>query len=102
MRITPTTRISLGLVSLTISLLLLGKILGLAPDRTSAVVDSRKTLSEALAIQFSAAAQHGDLTLIRETLESMVERESWSILPLQRVLSEKVPEKINCAIIGIE
>ena len=76
MRITPTTRISLGLVSLTISLLLLGKIIGLAPDRTSAVVDSRKTLSEALAIQFSAAAQHGDLRLIRETLESMVEREN--------------------------
>ena len=76
MRIKPTTRISLGLVSLTISLLILGKIIGLAPDRTSAVVDSRKTLSEALAIQFSAAAQHNDLALIRTTLESMVEREN--------------------------
>ena len=76
MRITPTTRISLGLVSLTISLLLLGKMIGLAPDRTSAVVDSRKTLSEALAIQFSAAVQHNDLALIRTTLESMVEREN--------------------------
>ncbi|NNK56881.1 MAG: EAL domain-containing protein [Desulfofustis sp.] len=76
MSITPTTRISLGLVSLTISLLILGKIIGLAPDRTSAVVDSRKTLSEALAIQFSAAVQHDDLALIRKTLESMVEREN--------------------------
>ncbi len=75
-RIKPTTRISLGLVCLTISLLLMAKILGLAPDRTNAVVESRKTLSEALAIQFSAAAQHGDLTVIRETLESMVERQN--------------------------
>ena len=75
-RITPATRISLGLVAMTISLLLMGKIIGIAPDRTSAVVESRKTLSESLAIQFSAAAQHGDLTLIRETLASMVEREN--------------------------
>ncbi|MBT8359897.1 MAG: PAS domain S-box protein, partial [Deltaproteobacteria bacterium] len=76
MRITPATRISFGLVALTISLLLLGKMLGIAPDRTSTIVESRKTLSEALAIQFSAAAQRGDFPLIRETLESMVERDS--------------------------
>lgn len=76
MRITPATRISFGLVALTISLLLLGKIIGIAPDRTSVIVESRKTLSEALAIQFSAAAQRGDFPLIRETLASMVERDS--------------------------
>lgn len=76
MRITPTTRISLGLVSLTISLLLLGKIIGFAPDRTSAVIESRKTLSEALAIQFSAAANRGDVALIKATLKSIVERDN--------------------------
>ena len=76
MRLTPATRISLGLVSLTISLLLLGKVIGFAPDRTGAVLDSRKNISEALAIQFSAAAQRGDIPLIRETLQSMVERDN--------------------------
>ena len=76
MRITPTTRISLGLVSLTVSLLLLGKLIGFAPDRTSAVIESRKTLSEALAIQFSAAVNRGDVDLIKATLKSIVEREN--------------------------
>ncbi len=75
-RITPSVRISLGLVCLTISLLLLGKVIGLAPDRTSAVIESRKNLSEALAIQFSAAAQRGDIPLIKETLVSLVERDN--------------------------
>ena len=74
MRLSPAVRISLGLISLTISLLLLGKLIGFAPDRTRAILDSRKNLSEALAIQFSAAAQRGDLPLIRETLKSMVVR----------------------------
>ncbi len=75
-RITPAVRISLGLVSLTVSLLLLGQLLGFAPDRTKAVLESRKNLSEALAVQFSAAVQRGDLALIKETLLSMVERDN--------------------------
>lgn len=76
MRITPPIRISLGLVSLTISLLLLGKLIGFAPDRTQAILESRKNLSEALAIQFSAAAHKGALPVIKETLRSIVEREN--------------------------
>ncbi len=75
-RITPAVRISLGLVSLTVSLLLLGQLLGFAPDRTKAVLESRKNLSEALAVQFSSAVQRGDLALIKETLLSMVERDN--------------------------
>ncbi len=76
MRLTPAIRISLGLVSLTISLLLLGKVIGFAPDRNVAVLESRKNLSETLAVQFSAAAQRGDIPLIRETLLSIVERDN--------------------------
>ena len=76
MRITPVIRISLGLVSLTVSLLLLGKLIGFAPDRTKSVIESRKILAEALAIQFSSAAHRGDFPLIRETLQSMVDREN--------------------------
>lgn len=75
MRFSPALRISLGLVSLTISLLLLGKVIGFAPDRVTAVVESRKNLSEILAVQFSAAAQRGDLALIKQTMRSLVERD---------------------------
>lgn len=76
MRLTPAVRISLGLVSLTVSLLLLGQLLGLAPDQTKSVFESRKVLSEALAIQLSVAAQRDDFFLIKETLQSMVARDN--------------------------
>lgn len=76
MRITPATRISLGLVSLTVSLLLMGKLIGFAPDRTRTVLESRKNLSEALAVQFTSAAQKEDFPLIRDTLQSIVKRNS--------------------------
>ncbi len=76
MRLTPAVRISFGLVSLTVSLLLLGQLLGLAPDRNKGVLESRKNLSEFVAVQFSAAAGRGDYPLIRETLRSMVERDN--------------------------
>ncbi|HHD64471.1 MAG TPA: diguanylate cyclase [Desulfobulbaceae bacterium] len=76
MRLSPAVRISIGLVALTLSLLLLGQLIGLAPDRTRAILDSRKILSEALAVQFSVAAQRGDLPLIKETLRSIVERDN--------------------------
>lgn len=74
MRLTPAIRISLGLVSLTISLLLLGKMLGLAPDRTRAVLESRINLSQALAVQFSSAIQREDISVLSEVLSSMVGR----------------------------
>ncbi len=76
MRISPAVRISLGLVSLTISLLLLGKVMGFAPDRTSVILESRKNLSEALAVQFSVAAQREDFPMIKKTLQAMVERDN--------------------------
>ncbi len=76
MKLTPTFRISLGLVSLTVSLLLLSQLLGLAPDRTKGMLESRKILSESLAIQFSTAAMKGDLLLIKDTLSDLVKRDN--------------------------
>ena len=76
MRLSPAVRISFGLVSLTVSLLLLAQLLGLAPDRSRGVLESRKNLSEFVAVQFSAAAGRGDFSLIRETLRSMVDRDN--------------------------
>lgn len=74
MRLTPAMRISLGLVSLTISLMLLGKMIGFAPDRTRAVMESRINLSQALAVQFSAAVQRQDIAVLGDILSSMVEK----------------------------
>ena len=74
MRLTPAMRISLGLVSLTVSLLLLGKIIGLAPDQTRAVLESRINLSEALAVQFASALQREDVRSLGDILISVVER----------------------------
>jgi len=73
---TPAARISIGLVLLTVSILLVADLIGLAPDRSDAVLESRKNLSEALAIQFSTAADRGDFPLIRGTLQAIVERDS--------------------------
>ncbi len=76
MTIAPAVRISIGLVALTISLLLLGQLIGFAPDRAKAMLESRKSLSEALAVQFSTAASRGDFRVIREILQVMVERDN--------------------------
>lgn len=75
MRLTPTVRISLGLVCLTVSLLLLGKSIGFAPDWAKTVFESRRIFSETMAVQFSAAAERGDLPLIRQMLQTMIERD---------------------------
>ncbi|MFT5701255.1 MAG: diguanylate cyclase (GGDEF)-like protein [Desulforhopalus sp.] len=74
MRLTPVIRISLGLVSLTVSLLLLGKMIGLAPDQTRAVLESRINLSEALAVQFTSAVQQDNTSLLGDILVAMVDR----------------------------
>lgn len=71
---TPAGRISFSLVLMTISLLLVADLIGFIPDRTQALLEARKTLSESLAIQFTAAAAQNDLVTIRSTLQSIVER----------------------------
>lgn len=76
MRFSPSLRITIGLVSLTVSLLLLSKAIGLAPDREKAVLESRKELSQTLAIQFSAAVKSGDFTMVRTMLGSLVKRDN--------------------------
>lgn len=75
MTLSPALRISVGLVALTVSLLLFGKLIGLAPDREKAVLESRKVLSETLAVQFSTAAGSGDLMQMRAMLSTIVKRD---------------------------
>ena len=59
---TPAARISFSLVLLTISLLLIADVIGFIPDRTRSLLEARKSLSESLAIQFTAAAERNDLS----------------------------------------
>src|SRR4051794_9931426 len=67
-------RLSLGLSSLTVSLLLAAHALGLLPDRDGAVVDGRRALCESLAITCSLAAQENDLATVRSAIRAVAER----------------------------
>jgi diguanylate cyclase (GGDEF)-like protein len=67
-------RLSACLTSLTLSVLLMAAVIGLIPDRESAVLAGRKALSEAIAIQCSVAAQRDNLADAREALAATVAR----------------------------
>ena len=73
-RLHPTTRLSLGLVALTLSVLLMGELLGIVPDKSQVTLEARKNLSEILAVQFSLAAERKDFIQIERTLNFLVEK----------------------------
>ena len=73
-RLSPTIKITLGLVLLTISILLMGQLIGFVPDEDKTALQSRKQFCEALAVQISSAASSQDLGILRSTLETVVER----------------------------
>ncbi len=70
----PTMRLSLALVLLLLNLLFLANLLGFLPDKAKGTLELRKGLSESLALQFSTAADQGELQLIQNTLRAVVER----------------------------
>lgn len=74
MRIKPATRLSLGLMMLTISILFVSDMLGLMPNATTSKLEARKKLCEALAVQFSSAVNNGALTSVSETIKAVVAR----------------------------
>ena len=67
-------RISIGLVALTMSLLLIAQSLGLMPDRNQALLDGRKSLCEAFAVNCCLAVQRDDLDMIRAATTALVKR----------------------------
>ena len=73
-RISPTLRISIGLVFLTLSLIMAATFVGLVPDKRAVELDARLTIVEALAVQLSAVASRRNVALLDVTLESVVER----------------------------
>ena len=74
-RLSTIPRLSLGLVSLTITLVLAAELLGLLPDQQKAAVAARAQIAEVLAVEVSAAAARNDYDLIQTILTATVERE---------------------------
>ena len=70
----PVTRISFGLVLLTVSMLLMSDVLGLLPRQHEEMLKARQQLIDSLAVQFTAVAHHNDLHAIAATLDSLVTR----------------------------
>lgn len=68
----PSIRLSLVVAFLTVNLLLIANLLGLIPDTSQSEIKLRKTLSESLALQFSALAAIGNLQIIQNTLRDVV------------------------------
>jgi PAS domain S-box-containing protein len=68
-------RITFGLVSLMMGVLLLAQCLGLVPDRDAALREKRKTITEALAIETSLAVQRKDVPAIKAAVETLAQQE---------------------------
>lgn len=71
-KISPIMSITVGLLLLTISIILIGDLLGLVPNHNKVQVDSRKTISESLAIQVSSSIGVGKIDNAVELLNVIV------------------------------
>ena len=72
--ISPILRLSIGLILLTISLLLIGDMLGLAPDPKRAELAARKAIAEALAVQVAQGVADEQMEAVAETMRALQER----------------------------
>ena len=71
----PLLWISFGLVSLTLSILLMSDLaVNLIPDQDAEIFEYRQKYSEALAVQYSLLAEHGDSRAIQEAFNLLVQR----------------------------
>ncbi len=87
-RPTPLLWISFGLVSLTLSILLMSDLaVDLVPDEAVEIFEYRKNYSEALAVQYSLLAENGDSRAIQEAFNLLVERND-DILSAAVILSD--------------
>ncbi len=87
-RPTPLLWISFGLVSLTLSILLMSDLaVDLIPDQAVEIFEYRQKYSEALAVQYSLLAENGDSRAIQEAFDLLVERND-DILSAAVVLSD--------------
>jgi len=71
--ISPTARIVLGTLLTLAGLLLLGSLTGLLPNEGRVIEKERETLTRSLALQYSPAAVHGDITGIENGMRQLVD-----------------------------
>ena len=67
-------RVSIGLACLTLSVLLLSMLIGILPDREKAVLEGRRTLCEAIAVNSSIMVSQQDLARLQAVLKVTAER----------------------------
>ena len=73
-RVSAAVRISIGLVCLAVGVLLTARALGLLPDPSQSILDGRKQLCEAIAVQCSLAARGKDTSAVEQTAAAIVHR----------------------------
>ncbi len=72
-RISPSIRLSVGLVFITMSVLLFGNFIGLIPDKEQLAMKARRSTAESLAVQCTMSARSNNMTAVRETMDTLVE-----------------------------
>jgi diguanylate cyclase (GGDEF)-like protein/PAS domain S-box-containing protein len=72
--INPISRITFGLVSLTVSLILLSTLLGIFPDAQSETTKKRELIAESISVNFSAMANTLNSEALFENLLTLVDR----------------------------
>ena len=73
--LSPALRLALGIVSLLLSLMLLVDMaIGVIPDRQEAAIEIRQHIAETLAVQITALLHSDQQSLIRATLDKILER----------------------------
>ncbi len=72
--ISPVIRITIGLLLLTISLLLIGDMLGFVPNQDQSKISARKIMSESFAIQISSEIGEGRVENAKALLNIIVSR----------------------------
>ncbi len=72
--VSPILRLTMGLILLTVSILIIGDLLGLTPDQKRAELAARKAIAEALAVQVSSEVAQGRFDVVRDTIRILQER----------------------------
>ena len=73
-RVSVTAFITLGLVSLTLTVLMLAGSLGIIPDRTDAILRGRMELTEAIAVQAATAVRDNAFEGAQPCLAALAQR----------------------------
>ena len=74
MKMSPSVRVSFGLVMFTLSVILIADLFGIVPKKDAIMIDARKKICETLAVQLSVAASRSDFEFVTSTLDLFVAR----------------------------